>query len=248
MVKKVGLVPSRLNSNRLPEKSLELIEGMPMFAHVYFRASMSELDEIYLLTDSEKIKKIADSYSIPTLITRTDHKNGTERCHEGAQILGLKEKDIIVDIQGDEPLIDPDDINNILNFYLKNNFEIIVSTVETENFQNKNTVKVVTNEDGKIIYFSRQDVPFDSEKLTITKGLVVFDIKSINRYINTQETHLERLEKHELQRCSENNFSIYEFKINNDSRAVDVQEDLDFVRNKIKEDTLIKKYINHQTS
>ena len=78
--------------------------------------------------------------------------------------------------------------------------------------------------------------------------MVVFDIKSINRYINTQETHLERLEKHELQRCSENNFSIYEFKINNDSRAVDVQEDLDFVRNKIKEDTLIKKYINHQTS
>ena len=61
MVKKVGLVPSRLNSNRLPEKSLALIEGMPMFAHVYFRANMSQLEEVYLLTDSRKIKKIADS-------------------------------------------------------------------------------------------------------------------------------------------------------------------------------------------
>ncbi len=245
MVKKVGLVPSRLNSNRLPEKSLELIEGMPMFAHVYFRAKMSLLEEIYLLTDSEKIKKIANSYKIPTLITRSEHKNGTERCHEGAQILGLEESDVIVDIQGDEPLIDPDDINNILNFYLKNDFEIVVSTIQTNNFENKNTVKVATNEDGKIIYFSRQDIPFGSEKLTITKGLVVFDLKSINRYIQTEETHLERLEKHELQRCSENNFSIYEFKIKNDSRSVDVQEDLDFVRDKMKNDSLLKKYINH---
>ena len=66
MVKKVGLVPSRLNSSRLPEKALELIEGMPMFAHVYFRAKESSLEDVYLLTDSQKIKKVAENYNIKT--------------------------------------------------------------------------------------------------------------------------------------------------------------------------------------
>ena len=107
MVKKVGLVPSRLNSSRLPEKALELIEGMPMFAHVYFRAKESSLQDVYLLTDSQKIKEAAESYSIKTLITSTNHRNGTERCYEGGKILGLKDDDIIIDIQGDEPLINP---------------------------------------------------------------------------------------------------------------------------------------------
>ena len=111
MIKKVGLVPSRLNSSRLPEKALELIEDMPMFAHVYFRAKESLLEEVYLLTDSQKIKKAAESYGIEALITNTNHRNGTERCFEGAEILGLKDDDIIIDIQGDEPLIDPLDIS-----------------------------------------------------------------------------------------------------------------------------------------
>ena len=129
MIKKVGLVPSRLNSSRLPEKALELIEDMPMFAHVYFRAKESLLEEVYLLTDSQKIKKAAESYGIEALITNTNHRNGTERCFEGAEILGLKDDDIIIDIQGDEPLIDPLDISKILNFYIETEHEIVVSTL-----------------------------------------------------------------------------------------------------------------------
>lgn len=245
MVKKVGLVPSRLNSSRLPEKALELIEGMPMFAHVYFRAKESSLEDVYLLTDSQKIKKVAESYNIKTLITSMNHKNGTERCHEGGKILGLKDDDIIVDIQGDEPLIDPLDISKILNFYLENKYEIVVSTLESKIHKNKNTVKVALDQNGRILYFSREDIGDNSEKLIITKGLVAFNFKTIDKYVNTKETELERLVKHELQRCCENNISIYEFRISNDTRAVDVKDDLDFVRQVIKNDSFLQNYINN---
>ena len=245
MQKKVGLVPSRLNSSRLPEKALELIEGMPMFAHVYFRAKESSLDDIYLLTDSRKIKEAAKTYNINTLMTSSNHRNGTERCYEGAKILGLKDDDVIVDIQGDEPLINPSDISNILNFYLDNKHEIVVSTLESEAFGNENTVKVELNENGQILYFSREDLFSNSEKLIITKGLVAFNFRSISKYVNTEETELERTVKHELQRCCENNISIYEFRINNNSRAVDVKDDLDFVKQAIKKDIYLQKYINN---
>ncbi len=245
MVKKVGLVPSRLNSSRLPEKALELIEGMPMFAHVYFRAKESSLEDVYLLTDSQKIKKAAESYGIKTLITSKNHRNGTERCHEGGRILGLKGDDIIVDIQGDEPLIDPLDISKILNFYIENKHEIVVSTLETTIYNNKNTVKVSLDHNGRILFFSREDIGDNSEKLIITKGLVAFNFKSIDKYVNTEETELERSVKHELQRCCENNISIYEFRINNDSRAVDVKDDLNFVRQAIKNDSYLQIYINN---
>lgn len=245
MVKKVGLVPSRLNSSRLPEKALELIEGMPMFAHVYFRAKESSLEDVYLLTDSQKIKEAAESYSIKTLITSTNHRNGTERCYEGGKILGLKDDDIIIDIQGDEPLINPLDISKILNFYVENKYEIVVSTLESEIYNNENTVKVAIDKNGEILYFSREDIGGNSEKLIITKGLVAFNFKSIEKYVNIEETELEKLVKHELQRCCENNISIHEFRINNDSRAVDVKDDLDFVRQAIKNDSYLQNYINN---
>ncbi len=243
MIKKVGLVPSRLNSSRLPEKALEIIEGMPMFAHVYFRAKESSLEDVYLLTDSQKIQKVAESYDIKTLITSSDHRNGTERCHEGAKILGLKDDDVIIDIQGDEPLINPEDISNILNFYLENKHEIVVSTLESDVYSNKNTVKVSLNQYGQIEYFSREDISTNTEKLVITKGLVAFSFKSLNRYAKTEETELERKVKHELQRCCENNISIFEFRIKHDSRAVDVKEDLDYVRQAIKNDSYLQNYI-----
>ena len=245
MVKKVGLVPSRLNSPRLPEKALELIEGMPMFAHVYFRAKESSLEDVYLLTDSKKIKKAAESYGIKTLITSANHRNGTERCHEGGKILGLKNDDIIIDIQGDEPLIDPLDISKILNFYIENKHEIVVSTIETTVYNNKNTVKVALDHSGRVLFFSREDIGDNLEKLIITKGLVAFNFQSIEKYVNTQETELEKSVKHELQRCCENNISIYEFRIYNDSRAVDVEDDLNFVRQAIKNDPYLQNYINN---
>ena len=146
---------------------------MPMFAHVYFRAKESSLEDVYLLTDSKKIKKAAESYGINTLITSANHRNGTERCHEGGKILGLKNDDIIIDIQGDEPLIDPLDISKILNFYIENKHEIVVSTIETTVYNNKNTVKVALDHSGRILFFSREDIGDNSEKLIITKGLVV---------------------------------------------------------------------------
>ena len=113
-----------------------------MFAHVYLRALQASLDEVYLLTDSHEIEEVAKHYNFNVLMTDPNHKNGTERCFEGAKILNLNDEDIIVDIQGDEPLINPSDISNILDFFLGNKHEIVVSIINTNSFNNENTVKV----------------------------------------------------------------------------------------------------------
>jgi len=241
-MKKIGLIPSRLNSSRLHQKALKDIGGLPMFAHVYLRALQASLDEVYLLTDSHEIEEVAKHYNFNVLMTDPNHKNGTERCFEGAKILNLNDEDIIVDIQGDEPLINPSDISNILNFFSKNKHEIVVSIINTNSFNNENTVKVAKTQDNKIIYLSRKDIPSNSKSLYITKGLVAFNFKSLEKYISTDETELEILEKHELQRCCENNFEIYGFEINYDSRAVDIEDDLEWVRQKIKKDPIFQNY------
>ncbi len=120
-----------------------------------------------------------------------------------------------------------------------------MSTLESTVYKNKNTVKVALDQNGRILYFSREDIKANSEKLIITKGLVAFNFKTIDQYMNIKETELERLVKHELQRCCENDISIHEFRINNDSRAVDVKDDLAFVREAIKNDSYLQNYINN---
>ena len=113
-MKFVGLIPSRYGSSRLPGKPLIEFNGLPTFAHTYFRSSMSKLDELYLCTDDKRIYNKANELGIKTLMTSIKHKNGTERCYEASTILKLESNDVIVDIQGDEPLIKPESINKLI--------------------------------------------------------------------------------------------------------------------------------------
>ena len=87
-----------------------------MFFHVYKRSQMSNLESIYLCTDSKEIYKVAESLGVPSIMTKSSHKNGTERCSEASKILNLKSKDIVVNIHGDEPLVSPKQINKLLIF------------------------------------------------------------------------------------------------------------------------------------
>ena len=111
-----------------------------MFAHVYLRALQASLDEVYLLTDSHEIEEVAKHYNFNVLMTDPNHKNGTERCFEGAKILNLNDEDIIVDIQGDEPLINPQTYQIYLIFS-KNKHEIVVSIINTNSFNNEILLK-----------------------------------------------------------------------------------------------------------
>jgi len=119
-VKIISLIPARYESSRFPGKPLELIEGLPMFAHVYFRSKLANLDESYICTDSYEILNKAKELKIPAILTSKNHKNGTDRCAEAAQKLSLNSSNLIINLQGDEPLISPMLINRLIkNFNLK---------------------------------------------------------------------------------------------------------------------------------
>ena len=137
-MKKIGLIPCRLESTRLPNKPIELIENIPMFAHVYYRSEYTDLDEVYICTDSKEIMKISENLKINSILTKSEHTNGTERCAEASSILGLSKKDIIVDIQGDEPLLNPEDVNKLISFFNPEIHDIVLGYLTVEEKNNVN--------------------------------------------------------------------------------------------------------------
>ena len=145
-MRKIILIPTRINSKRLPAKALLEIEKIPMIIHTYKRSCLSKLkNEVYVCTDSKKIINVCKKYEANFIKTKSTHKNGTERIAEAAKKLKLKAKDIIIDVQGDEPLINPVDIDATINFFLKNNFEIVVPHINIKLKNKSNIVKLLVN-------------------------------------------------------------------------------------------------------
>ena len=117
-MKKIVIIPARLDSERLPEKPLKLIDKKPMIEWTYQAAKNSIADEIIVATDSNKIKKVVEEFEGNVVLTSDQHQTGTDRIFEVANNLDLQDEDIVINVQGDEPFIDPVDINNIFNSFL----------------------------------------------------------------------------------------------------------------------------------
>ena len=244
-MKNVGLIPCRLESTRLPNKPIELIQGIPMFAHVYFRSKISKLDEIYICTDSEEIVDISNKFEIKSVLTSKDHLNGTTRCAEAARKLKLDDGDIVIDIQGDEPLLDPKDINKMINFFDIKKHEIVLGYLKTTDENNKNIVKLVTSDEGKVLYFSRYDIPMNFKiDRTLKKqvGLVGFKNNSLQAFCDIKPNVFEETEGIELLRVIDTNMKLHGVELEFENRSVDTPEDLEFVRNAIIADQLFQKY------
>ena len=138
----LGLIPSRLNSSRLKEKPLLKIDGLPIIVHTLKRALLSKkINKVIVCTDDKKIYDVVRDFGGEAIITSKKHKNGTERIAEVAKKFKPK---LVIDIQGDEPLVDPKDIDKVINFHLKNKqFDIIVPSMITKKPERKNIVKVI---------------------------------------------------------------------------------------------------------
>ncbi len=248
-MKKIGLIPCRLASTRLPNKPIRVIEGLPMFAHVYFRSKLSELDEVYVCTDSFEIQKLANKLNIQCLMTSPKHNNGTERCAEAASKLDLNDKDIIIDIQGDEPMVNPNHINILIDEFLKQKCDIIVPYLSCEEYNNQNIVKILATVNNDILYMSRSDIPSlfrGSEPLKKHLSVIAFNKKSIVEFCSFPPSKYENMEGIELLRAVENNMKIKTMELDGETRAVDTYEDLKYVRSEIKYDPFLKKYINEK--
>ena len=241
----LGLIPSRLNSTRLKEKPLLEIDGLPIIIHTLKRAKLAKkLDKVIVCTDHEKIFEIVKDYGGDAIITSKKHRNGTERIASVAKRFKAK---LIVDIQGDEPLVDPNDIDKVISFHLKNKiFDIVVPSMETKTPERDSLVKVIFNKKGRIIYFSRAKIPYNykNEKIKYFKDLsiVSFKQKALENFAKFKMGKLEQIEGIELLRSIENNQSIGTFTSKSTSFSVDVNDDLLKAINVMPNNPIRKKY------
>ncbi len=243
-IKAVGLIPVRLNSSRLFRKALLEINNIPMVIHTYKRSILSKrLSKVYICTDSNEIIKIAKKYNC-NFIKTGKNNTGTDRISEAS--LKLKEKyDLYIDIQGDEPLIDPKHIDKVIEWHSKNmNFEIVVPSLKSKNIDTPHIVKIAKSK-NKVIYFSRSLVPnpFNKQNKYFLKHLSVISFlpSSLKKFRTLKQGALEKIEGIELMRALENNMSIGTFNLVGSSFSVDTKDDflkaikfmnIDKIRNK----------------
>ncbi|MBT5399814.1 3-deoxy-manno-octulosonate cytidylyltransferase [bacterium] len=245
--KVVAIIPSRLESSRLPGKALLDICGLPMIIHVYKRCLLAkELDEVYVATDNKKIKNIVEGYGGKVIMTSPLHQTGTDRVAEAARAI---KADIIVNVQGDEALLNPSYIDKAVT-PLYNNPEINVSILVNK-FSDKNSIsdiKVVLNEKDEVMYFSRADIPSyardENHSMLKAYHIVPFKRDFLLRYSCWDKSYLEQLEYNEYLRILEKGYKIKAVHVDSDAISVDTQNDLEIVCEKMKNDHYFSLYKN----
>ncbi|HOE16832.1 MAG TPA: 3-deoxy-manno-octulosonate cytidylyltransferase [Syntrophorhabdaceae bacterium] len=245
-MKVVGMIPARLQSSRLPEKALIDIEGLPMVIHTCKRAQLAKsLDEVYLVTDNEKIRQAGESNGVRVIMTGTHHKSGSDRLAEACTYVDC---DIVVNVQGDEPLVDPGHIDAIIDPLLRDP-EVMISVGVTP-YSKKNSlsdIKAVLDLDGNIMYCSRNDLPSDArtqvEKMLKMCFIVPFRKEFLLQYSRWEPTPLETIEYNEYLRVLEHGVKMRAVMIDDAKISVDTPEDLEEVKALMKRDTVKRMYM-----
>lgn len=225
----IGLIPSRINSTRLKNKPLLEIDGLPIIVHTLKRSQLSKkLDKVIVCTDSERIVEVVREHGGEAVMTSAEHKNGTERI---AEVSDKFKCDLVVDIQGDEPLVSPQDIDTVIDFHKKNkHFDAVVPCVKTNNPESRHVIKVIKTKKNKILYFSRSKIPFiyTSPPNFYLKDLSIISFKpeKLKEFSTLKQSELEITEGIELLRALENDFNLGTLLLKGKPFSVDVNEDL----------------------
>ena len=244
-MKFLGVIPARYESTRLPKKPLKDICGHTMIEWVYKRALKSNLDEVIIATDSNEVFEAVKKFGGEVILTSKEHLNGTSRIAEVCE--KITDFDVIINIQGDEPLIEPDMINSLIEAFKKEK-DLNMATLkhklnDKEDIENPNFVKVVTDINDYAIYFSRSVIPYPrNENLDIYyKHVGIYGYKRlfVLEYSKLSSTPLENSESLEQLRVLENGYKIKVLETKYEIIGVDTQEELDKVRKYIKEKGII---------
>ena len=236
------VIPARYASTRLQGKPLLDIAGKPMLVRVAEQAQRSGASEIVIATDFEKIMQVAAEHKIKAVMTRIDHQSGTDRIAEVAAKLGWADDEIVVNVQGDEPLIDPKLIQEVAA-HLAQSKDAVMATAchaihDEASLLNPNIVKVVMNANGNALYFSRAPIPYprdDIFKQNIQAyrhiGIYAYRVGFLKQYAQLAVTELEKIESLEQLRVLYHGYKIgVTITQNAPASGVDTQEDLDAVR------------------
>lgn len=236
----IVIIPARMSSTRLPGKPLEDICGMPMVVRVAQQSSLSMAKDIYIATDSEQICDAVNKYGFKSILTSYDHESGTDRLSESIKTLKLKNEEIVVNVQGDEPLIEPEIINSVAKKLKRSNLANISTCAfkinNEKDMLNKNIVKVVCDLENNALYFSRSNIPWGNNKLDDIYGyghigIYAYRVSFLKEYPFMKQGKLEKLESLEQLRALENGYKIIVDIINRElPSGVDTLEDLEKVR------------------
>ena len=241
----IAIIPARYGSTRLDGKPLLDIGGKPMVQWVYERAKKAKfIRDVMVATDDKRVMSAVERFGGKAVMTSSSHRSGTDRIAEAA---GSLNADVIVNVQGDEPLIEPEMIDEAIKPLLAES-SLLISTLKTrianeEELKDPNVVKVVTDREGFAIYFSRLPIPYVREssefgvrsselKATYYKhiGLYVYRKDFLLKFAKMKPTPLEDAEKLEQLRVLENGYKIKVVQTKYNSVGVDTQEDLERVR------------------
>lgn len=233
----VGIIPARYRSSRFPGKPLVDIAGKPMIQHVYERATRCRrLDRLLVATDDQRILEIVHQFGGESLLTSEDHQSGTDRIAEAAEKLRLEASDIVVNIQGDEPLLEPsmiDRLIRVLHQYEQRCMATLAfASKSQEEYLNPNVVKVVTDKSFKALYFSRSPIPChrdgSGENIQFLKHLGFYAYRQdfLRVFTTLPPGTLEKAEKLEQLRALEYGYSIHVALSETETYGVDTPEDL----------------------
>lgn len=235
-MKAICVIPARYSSTRLPGKPLKDICGVPMICRVYERASRAKsVAEVIVATDDERILQAVEKNSGRAMMTRADHKTGTDRLAEVAE--NFSDVEVVVNVQGDEPLIEPSLIDELIAEFVKDK-NLQMATVATElkdadEMNNPNNVKVVVDKNNDALYFSRSLIPYprNTGKAKVFKhiGIYAYRRQFLIDYAKMEPTPLEQSESLEQLRALENGFKIRVIKSSCRFVGVDTEEDLKLV-------------------
>lgn len=243
--KTVALIPARLQSSRLQRKALADIHGLPMIVHVYKRCLLAKhLDDVYVATDSEEIREAVESHGGRVIMTSTVHETGTDRIAEAA---GKLDAGIVVNVQGDEALVNPEYIDRVVDaLYNDPSVDVAILVNPFGKRHSPSDIKVVLNELGDVMYLSRADIPSDARTpnppLLKAYHIVPFRKEFLLRYAAWEKCALEQIEFNEYLRILEKGYRIRAVRVESDALSVDTIEDLEYVRGKMLTDPYYLRY------
>ena len=247
MKKTLGVIPARMASSRFPGKPLKKILGIPMLAHCYERALLSQAcDKLVIATPDEEIMNWAKNHQIPVILTGHHHQRATERAQETLDILSEQGEtyDFILLLQGDEPQIFPNDIQNLSDAFCGIELEIVnlVYPIDGDDLGNPNVVKAIMSNTSKISFFTRAHVPNRGDKAMRQLGMIGFTIAALTQYTNLQPTPLEELESIDMMRLLENDYEINAVLSSSPILGVDNPEDIAKAELMMTKDLLLEIY------
>ncbi len=239
-MKKVIVIPARLNSSRLPKKVLLELKGKTVLQRVYEQClKVKNVDEVYIATDSLEIKEVCETFTDNVIITKSTHQSGTDRIGEAISSIDC---DIVINVQGDEPFIEPSLIEALVNSF--SNSEISMSSAmskinNVKDLQNSNVVKVVVDSQNNALFFSRSMLPFPRDVKEILSsnevlekyhffrhiGIYGYRKEFLLHYVNMEQSSLEKIEKLEQLRALENGFKIKMIETDSSLMGIDTRED-----------------------